>query len=126
MAKSLVRIAVAGAGIATALSLTAASPALANIKSPPLTDQHVSFPGGKGTMSYIDDGDQFSVCDTKADAYEMVGMVESYHAGTLLILRDSTDAGCEWGGYDVGINAVRLALTWEGGGGTIRSGYFNE
>ncbi|MFE7108579.1 hypothetical protein ACFU98_05170 [Streptomyces sp. NPDC057575] len=119
MVKSLTRIALVGAGVATALTLTA-SPALAD------TNKTIYSPQSRGKMTYIDDGDMFEVCDTKADGYGMTGVVEDVNH-TILTITDGGDAGCDKDGYNVGqLNSVRMALYWNGGGGAVRSEYFNE
>ncbi|MFF3323020.1 hypothetical protein [Streptomyces sp. NPDC002889] len=119
MVKTFTRIAVAGAAVVTVLTVSA-SPALAD------TNKTIYYPSGRGKMTYIDDGDMFQVCDTKADGHGMTGMVEDLNH-TILIITDGGDAGCDKDGYDVGqMNSVRMALSWDGGGGTITSGYFNE
>ncbi|MGW6564486.1 hypothetical protein [Streptomyces sp. NPDC054975] len=119
MVKALTRVAVAGAAVAAVVAGTA-TPALAD------TNKSIYYPSGRGSMTYIDDGDMFQVCDTKADGHGMVGMVENLNH-TLITITDGGDAGCDKKGYNVGqMESVRMALSWNGGGGTITSGYFNE
>ncbi|MGW7364511.1 hypothetical protein ACWGI8_14055 [Streptomyces sp. NPDC054841] len=119
MAKNFRRIAVAGATMTAVLALSA-TPALAD------TDRYLTYPNGKGKMTYFDDGDMFQVCDTKADGHGMIGVVESMNS-TLLTVDDGGDAGCDKKGYNVGtMDSIRMGLAWDGGGGTIYSGYFNE
>ncbi|WP_328880951.1 hypothetical protein [Streptomyces sp. NBC_00299] len=120
MSKTLKRIALAGAGAVAAVTL-AATPALA--------DQNIviTHPDGRGKMTYIDDGDMFQVCDTKADGAGMTGQLYRNHAETLLTVTDGGDAGCDKKGYDVPSNGeYQMQLWWNGGGATVYSQWFNE
>ncbi|MGW1491021.1 hypothetical protein [Streptomyces sp. NPDC002402] len=86
----------------------------------------ISLPDGRGKMTFIDDGDMFEVCDTKADGHGVEGTVRD-NRNTLLTVNDGGDAGCDKAGYNVGNwFSVQMTLTWDGGGGTVYSEWFNE
>lgn len=70
--KSFPRVAVVGAAVATVLAGT--MPTAQAAETPILTgDKTISLPGGRGTMTFIEDGDMFQVCDTKAATASRVG-----------------------------------------------------
>jgi len=70
----------------------ATSPAMA-------TDVSISLPDGRGTMKFIDDGDKFRVCDTRADGHGVTGIVRQLRADgrivTILTIDDGGDEGCD-------------------------------
>ncbi|NGO78953.1 hypothetical protein G6045_25325 [Streptomyces sp. YC504] len=125
MHKTLSRIAVAGAGVATLLVFTA-SPAMAD------TDKTIS--NSHGWMKYYDDGDTFQVCDNNADGHGVTGeLVQVYPGGATeirLTLTDGGDSGCSARkGYNVGNGfneQYEMWLSWNGGGATVKSAPFNE
>ncbi|MFF3323019.1 hypothetical protein [Streptomyces sp. NPDC002889] len=120
MVKSLTRIAITGAAAAAVLTLTA-SPALAD------SNKTISYPDGRGKMTYIDDGDMFQVCDTKADGHGMTGQLVDERLFPMIVVTDGGDAGCDKKGYDVGnFGSYQMWLSWDGDGGTVKSGWFNE
>ncbi|MGW1491023.1 hypothetical protein [Streptomyces sp. NPDC002402] len=127
MGKTFSRIAVAGAAVATVFAGTVSTAQAADTT---ILDTNKTISNSHGKMTYIDDGDMFEVCDTNADGHGMTGMVEKLVGSapkTVLTVTDGGDAGCDKGGYNVGqLESIRMALTWDGGGGTVRSGYFNE
>ncbi|MFI5801307.1 hypothetical protein [Streptomyces sp. NPDC051561] len=126
MIKSISRIAVAGAAVITVFAGTVSTAQAAEVGTLD-TNKYISAPQGRGTMTYIDDGDMFQVCDTKADGYGMTGQVETTKPVTVLTVTDGGDAGCDKGGYNVGqLQSVRMKLTWNGGGGSVVSEFFNE
>ncbi|MFH9003794.1 hypothetical protein ACH4E5_11220 [Streptomyces afghaniensis] len=113
MKTMLKRGAMVGAAAAMAIGFTA-GPAAA-------TDVGISLPSGRGTMKFIDDGDKFRVCDTKADGEGVTGYVRQLRADgrivTILTIDDGGDAGCDEKETDlIGRTPHDMLLCWHGGG----------
>ncbi|PBC96567.1 hypothetical protein BX281_4565 [Streptomyces sp. Ag82_O1-15] len=112
-AKSRVgRIAAAGAVAAIAITLSA-SPASAD------SYKYVTLPSGRGYFEFADNGDHFTVCDTKADGHGVSAILISRDIhGTqrvVLSLDDGGDSGCDSKVYD--INALydyQMSVYWNG------------
>ncbi|SCL69101.1 hypothetical protein GA0070606_4976 [Micromonospora citrea] len=106
------RAAVVG-GIVVATIVGSTAPALASNKS-------LSLSGGRGTMTFIDDGDMFQVCDTRADGHGVTG--ELFYRSWLeptsrrvLTVDDGGDSGCDKSGYNVGNDGYyQMRLCWNG------------
>lgn len=82
----LSRLALVGAG-AAALMVTMAPSAQA------VTDKTIKLPHDRGYMKFIDDGDVFKVCDTKADGYGVTGTLFVRNAsGLVSVAATSTTA----------------------------------
>lgn len=118
----LKRGAVVGATAAVMIGF-AASPALA-------ANVSLSLPSGRGTMTFIDDGDKFRVCDTKADGYGVTGYVRTITTDGRIIrvatIDDGGDAGCDTKEYDIMFNKPHdMELCWHGGG-CVYSPRFDE
>ncbi|WP_330289410.1 hypothetical protein [Streptomyces sp. NBC_00576] len=79
-----------------------------------ITNETVYLPDDRGYMHFHDDGDVFSVCDTRADGYGVSGNLFNADNAGLFTLKDNTDDGCAKKGYDVGIRAVRMQVWWDG------------
>ncbi|MGW4874430.1 hypothetical protein [Streptomyces chartreusis] len=96
------------------------------------SDKTVYLPGGRGYMKFHDNGDVFEVCDTKADGHGVAGMLweknqVTQNAKTVLVLEDGGDSGCAKKGHDIGnVYTYSMNISWNGGGGTYTSGWFNE
>ena len=117
---------VAVGGVLTG-SATAAEAASATLPAPPIENITISLPSSRGNMTFYDDGDQFTVCDTKADGYQVEGTVRNNQDLRMLTVVDGGEAGCQTGGYDVlWRDPVKMTLTWLGGGGTVYSRTFSE
>lgn len=78
-----------------------------------------------GSMTHIDDGDKFYVCDTRVDGHAVTGGIEIYWAtqgvwqpASTWVLVDGGDSGCSgYGKYDVETGAkYRMKLCWGDGG----------
>ncbi|MDX3383812.1 hypothetical protein PV682_20435 [Streptomyces niveiscabiei] len=92
---------------------------------------NLSLPSGRGTMTFIDDGDKFRVCDTKADGYGVTGYVQTINTRgdiiTVATIDDGGDAGCDTKEYDIYLNKPHeMKLCWHGGGACVYSGTFDE
>ncbi|MFB7091545.1 hypothetical protein [Streptomyces sp. NPDC056296] len=130
MIKFVGSIAIASATIA-AVVVGVSAPAMAADSSVLETNKKISLPSGRGTMTYIDDGDMFQVCDTRADGYGVTGQLRDDASGwpTLIEVTDGGDAGCDKKGYNVG-NGISedyiMWLWWDGGGDPVLSDWFNE
>ncbi|MFB7091547.1 hypothetical protein [Streptomyces sp. NPDC056296] len=123
---ALTRLAVAGSAVAAVLAGTAA-PAMAGDAQ--VLDTNKTISNDHGYMTYLDNGDMFVVCDTKADGYGMTGIVQTPKAIPLdkLKITDGGDAGCDKDGIDVTNSSdYRMKLTWDGGGLSVYSAWFNE
>ncbi|MFF3323021.1 hypothetical protein [Streptomyces sp. NPDC002889] len=117
---SFTRIAVAGAAVVAVFAGTASTAQA--IENKTISNSH-------GKMTFIDDGDMFQVCDTKADGYGMTGQVIEMGLAerVKLTVTDGGDAGCDKGGYDIGVTwSVKMALVWDGGGDWVYSHHFKE
>ncbi|WP_159054528.1 hypothetical protein [Streptomyces dysideae] len=82
----------------------------------------IQLPSGRGTMTFIDDGDDFKVCDTKADGHGVTGKVRQLTPqGRIVVIAtidDGGDAGCDWAtDLDlIGTWPHDMLLCWHGGG----------
>ncbi|KND30843.1 hypothetical protein [Streptomyces acidiscabies] len=88
----------------------ASSPAMAS-------NVGISLPNGRGTMTFIDDGDKFRVCDTRVDD----------HGVTILTIDDGGDNGCDTKETDlIGTTPHDMILCWNGGGACVVSPVIRE
>ena len=138
MSKKIVRMTMAGSAIAAVLvgvvpTAASAEPAAGiSVKqavppAPPIEDKVIKLPNGRGSMTFYDDGDQFTVCDTRADAYPVTGQLVQNNGTTLMTIYDDGDAGCDTKGYDIPMaNQYQMQLWWHGGGAAVYSHWFNE
>ncbi|MGW1491022.1 hypothetical protein [Streptomyces sp. NPDC002402] len=114
----------AGAAVATVFAGTVSTAQAADTA---ILDTNKTISNGHGKMTYIDDGDMFEVCDTKADGHGMTGQVLGWQGRVKLTVTDGGDAGCDKGGYNVGqVESVKMALVWDGGGDWVYSYDFTE
>ncbi|MFC9684726.1 hypothetical protein [Streptomyces sp. NPDC056948] len=91
------------------------------------SDKKISLPGGRGTMTFIDDGDMFKVCDTKADGHGVSGRLIDNNYNEKLYITDGGDSNCGKKGYDVGQSgSYQMQLSWNGDGYDVKSEWFNE
>ncbi|MFI9587651.1 hypothetical protein ACIHCQ_38925 [Streptomyces sp. NPDC052236] len=127
MVKTFTRMAVAGAAVVSVLAVTASQAQAAVLVS------NKTISNSHGKMTFIDDGDVFQVCDTKADGHGMTGeLVQIYDAGAnqvRLTVTDGGDSGCDKKGYNIGNQfneQYEMWLSWNGGGATVKSERFNE
>ncbi|MER5772071.1 hypothetical protein [Streptomyces sp. NPDC001985] len=120
------RTAVVGAAMALAFAGTA-STAQATEAGPLVSNKVISLPGGQGKMTFIDNGDMFEVCDTKADGHGVSGRLIDNNYNEKLYIEDGGDAGCGKKGYNVGqLGSYQMQLSWNGGGPDVKSEWFNE
>ena len=121
----LARLAAIGAATLAVIAGSAA-PASA------LSDKTLNLPSGRGYMKFHDDGDVFSVCDTKADGHGVTGRLWevnsiTHNGGTVLILTDGGDSGCGKKGYNVDdLHHYSMDVSWNGDGIWYSSEWFNE
>ncbi|MGW7364513.1 hypothetical protein ACWGI8_14065 [Streptomyces sp. NPDC054841] len=114
------RMAVGGAAAVAILAGTATAAQAGDIT---ISNSH-------GYMKYIDDGDMFQVCDTKADGYGVEGVVVN-DTTRVLSIDDGGDAGCDKKGYNIGsspglLDWYQMQFSWSGGGPTVYSQKFDE
>lgn len=119
----LKRGAVVGAA-ATVMFGVASSPAFA-------ANVGIQLPNGRGSMTFIDDGDKFTVCDTKADDHGVTGKVRQLRADgrivVILTIDDGGDAGCDTKSIDIiGTTPQDMQLCWNGGGACVVSPVIRE
>ncbi|THV30200.1 hypothetical protein [Glycomyces paridis] len=119
----LTRSAVIGATALAVLGFAAAPAAAA--------DRYIG--SSLGSMTHIDDGDDFKVCDNKADGHGVTGYLKERRKGgltitTVLTVDDGGDSGCDVGSYDIlSTHEYIMVLTWNGeGGNTVTSSWFSE
>ena len=109
---------------------TASTAQAASVLAPPAPPiENITISDAHGKMTFIDDGDQFQVCDTKADSYGVTGQLIEMSTSTRvrLTVKDNGDAGCDTGGYDVGVwTSYKMGLVWDGGGDWTYSYHFKE
>lgn len=91
-----------------------------------ITNKTVYLPSGRGYMHFHDDGDVFSVCDTKADGYGVTGNLWNASSANVFSIEDGGDAGCGKHGYNVGFGNVRMLVWWHGDLIGYYSDWFNE
>ncbi|SDE02259.1 hypothetical protein [Actinokineospora iranica] len=125
MAKIMLRRgALIGAVAAVMIVFTAAPASAANAG--------VELPYDRGDMTFIDDGDRFRVCDTRADGHGVTGYLRALNhiTGEIVTLAswdDGGDSGCDGGNFDVrGNTAHDMVLCWHGGGPCVVSRVFTE
>ncbi|MFD7685788.1 hypothetical protein [Streptomyces sp. NPDC059781] len=103
--------------LARAALVAGASAALVVGMSPSaqaITDKTLYLPYDRGYMHFHDDGDVFSICDTKADGYGVSGNVQNATITNMFTIDDGGDAGCDKKPYNVGIGSVRMLAWWHG------------
>lgn len=121
---TLVRLAIVGAA-AAAMFVTTTSSALAD------SDKTIYLPDGRGYMKFVDDGDVFIICDTRVDDHGVTGTLKKQYLtgniSTLWTEQDGGDAGCDKHPYNIGNDGwYEMQLDWNGTGGRVFSGWFNE
>lgn len=85
-----------------------------------------------GTMTFIDDGDVFEICDTYADGSGVKGYIKYQpilgSAGIVRTLDDGGDAGCDKLPFNVGNDGdYQMILCGNmGTGSCVSSRWFNE
>ncbi|MFJ9829996.1 hypothetical protein ACIRU2_01145 [Streptomyces sp. NPDC101169] len=127
MMKSIVKGGVMAATAAAVMIGFTAGPAAAATGS-----QKVSLPNDRGYMLYMDDGDEFTVCDTRADGYGVTGKLRTLNSSgtgivTVFTLDDGGDANCDHRTYDiVGRVAYDMIVNWHGNNDWYGSQYFSE
>ncbi|MFE6031054.1 hypothetical protein [Streptomyces niveus] len=125
MAKRMLkRGALIGAATAVTIGFAAAPASAANAG--------VELPYDRGEMRFVDDGDRFTVCDTRADGHGVTGYLRALNhlTGQIVTLKswdDGGDSGCDGGNFDVrGNTAHDMLLCWHGGGACAVSRVFKE
>ncbi|NGO47381.1 hypothetical protein [Streptomyces ureilyticus] len=124
MAKAMLRRGALIGSAAAAMIGFAAAPAAANAG--------VELPYDRGDMTFIDDGDRFAVCDSRADGHGVTGYLRTinHNTGDIVTLDswdDGGDKGCDGGNFDVrGNKAHDMVLCWHGGGACVVSRVFKE
>ncbi|AXQ56723.1 hypothetical protein ACFVDU_02980 [Streptomyces albidoflavus] len=119
----LKRGAMVGAAAAVAVGFASAPAAAANVD--------IRLPSDRGLMTYIDNGDRFTVCDTKADGYGVTGYVRKLRTDgkiiTVKTIDDGGDAGCDSATVDlIGTWPHDMMLCWHGGGTCVISPVIRE
>ncbi len=96
------------------------------------SDKQINLPSSRGYMHFHDDGDVFSVCDTKADGYGVTGALWVRNSAgiesRLWTLDDGGDSGCDKKGENIGqLSVYKMEVWWNGGGAAVWSpDWFNE
>ncbi|MFJ4878437.1 hypothetical protein ACIP93_24975 [Streptomyces sp. NPDC088745] len=123
MVKSLTRAALVAASAAAVFVATATPATAADI----LVSNKTIRVGDRGSMTFIDDGDMFQVCDTKADGHGVSGRLIDNQYNEKLYITDGGDAGCDKKGYNIGqFGSYQMQLSWDGDGYDVKSEWFNE
>ncbi|MET7780865.1 hypothetical protein ACGFY3_33860 [Streptomyces mirabilis] len=126
MIKSKLARAAAVVGASAALVVGVSASAQAD------SDKQINLPSGRGYMHFHDDGDVFSVCDTKADGYGVTGALWVRNSAgitsQLWTLDDGGDSGCDKKGENIGqLSVYKMEVWWHGGGAAVWSpDWFNE
>jgi hypothetical protein len=111
-----------GAAAAMMVGLAASPASAANLS--------VDLPNGRGYMRFVDSGDHFTVCDTKADGHGVTGYLRTTQGSRIVIVRtwdDGGDAGCDGGTHDIiGGRVYDMLICWNGGGPCVVSPVFSE
>jgi hypothetical protein len=108
MLKSLTRMSVVG-GVAALAIVTSSGPAMAaNLW---LAD----YEDGRGHMIHIDDGDDFVVCDDRADGHGITGLLVRYDEYIVVSITDGGDEGCDYESYNIREgDPYQMRLYWNG------------
>lgn len=73
--------------------------------TPPAFAANITVNNGNGTMTHIDDGDRFKVCDTRANGVGVTGTlgwtVPGVQTKIVYTEQDGGDAGCDYFQFDV-------------------------
>ncbi|MFI1018159.1 hypothetical protein [Streptomyces sp. NPDC020965] len=113
MVKTVLRRGVMIGAAATVMVGFAAAPASA-------ADLSIALPNARGYMKFTDDGDRFTVCDTRADGHGVTGYLRTINNGRIVIhgtWDDGGDRGCDGGIRDIYHNSPHdMLLCWHGGG----------
>ncbi|GGK16208.1 hypothetical protein GCM10011583_55120 [Streptomyces camponoticapitis] len=92
----------------------------------------IQLPNSRGTMTFTDSGDIFTVCDTRADGHGVTGTLRALNhlTGQIVVIDswdDGGDSGCDGGNQDVRSNTAHdMVLCWHGGGACKVSRVFKE
>lgn len=110
-----------GAAATGVMVLLGSSPAHANTGNEVLT-----LSSGRGSVTHIDDGDHFMVCDLMADGYGVSGALwHVFDDGSATIVArydDGGDAGCDQVTYDIKTGETYyMTLRWNGSPSTTLS-----
>ncbi|WP_051901020.1 hypothetical protein [Streptomyces aureus] len=82
-------------------------------------NERLTLSSGRGSVTHIDDGDHFMVCDLKADGAGVSGALwEQFSDGSATIVArydDGGDAGCDQITYDIKTgHTYFMTLRWNG------------
>ena len=70
--------------------------------SPAAAEGNITVSNGNGTMTFIDNGDKFVVCDTRVNGKGVEGYLgRAYPAKVLRSEQDGGDAGCDSFTFDI-------------------------
>ncbi|MEU9237093.1 hypothetical protein [Streptomyces subrutilus] len=123
-----------------AMVFASAYPAAADDDFTAFSDRSISFK--RGTMTHIDDGDVFKICDTNSDGQGVYGALffnnyynfEGYQR--VMTLNDGGDGGCDTKGHDItNAGSYTMVICWGeyptnayqiSAGKCTHSGEFNE
>lgn len=77
----------------------------------------------RGMMHFIDDGDQFQLCDQRADGYGVTGYLQFLYSDgvwrTNFTMTDGGDSGCGYKTQDIKAEygySYRMKVCWSGNG----------
>ncbi|MEU1458925.1 hypothetical protein [Streptomyces avermitilis] len=119
------RIAAAGAATAIAISLSA-SPASAD------SYKYIYLPSGRGYFEFIDNGDTFQLCDTKADgqgvsAYLIRRDPLNNKQTFVVTMDDGGDSSCATKTYNINdYYDYQMGVWWHGDGTIYSNDWFHE
>jgi len=103
---------------------------LAMLATGTTTVSHYQDGHRRGTLSHIDDGDRFKVCDTEADGDGVGGFViKTGYGGARIVHKvdDGGDAGCDYSTYDIkGGTTYIMRICWKGWGHGCTDKYLAE
>ncbi|MCX5203451.1 hypothetical protein OG897_18610 [Streptomyces sp. NBC_00237] len=117
---------------ATAVGFVAVGAMLSLSTSAYAADRTVNLPDGRGYFKHTDDGDKFTVCDTRADGAGVTGFLWRTVGGAstvVMTVNDGGDGGCDSKVYDVkGTTQYKMEICWPGTNDLVcrNSGYFSE
>jgi hypothetical protein len=108
------RLAVVGGIIVTVIGASAGPAMAANTIV-------IDVDEARGHMRFIDNGDDFIICDDRVDGHGVTGkLFERAYLGRpaieVLSINDGGDSGCDYGHYPVvGGNDYQMRIYWNGG-----------
>lgn len=96
---------IVGRRISRLTAISSAAVIAIGLGASPAFAANVTANNGNGTMTHIDDGDRFKVCDTRVNGVGVTGTlgwtIPGVQTRIVKTIQDGGDAGCDYFTYDV-------------------------